>query len=57
MAAFLVRAYDYAAPGADRFTDDEDSQFEAEINLLAEAGINDWMCALDRFCPGQPGPP
>ena len=53
MAAFLVRAYDYAAPGADRFTDDEGSQFEAEINFLAEAGITTG-CAVDRFCPMNP---
>ena len=53
MAAFLVRAYNYSAPGTDRFTDDEASQFEAEINLLAEAGITTG-CAVDRFCPMNP---
>ena len=53
MAAFLVRAYDYIAAGIDRFTDDEGSQFEAEINLLAEAGITAG-CASDRFCPADP---
>lgn len=53
MAAFLVRAYDYAAPGIDRFIDDEGSQFEAEINSLAEAGITTG-CAADRFCPDHP---
>ena len=36
-----------------RFADDEGSQFEAEINLLAEAGITTG-CAVDRFCPVQP---
>ena len=53
MAAFLVRAYGYTAPGPDRFTDDEGSQFEPEINLLAEAGITAG-CAAGRFCPGSP---
>lgn len=53
MAAFLVRAYEYATPGSDRFTDDASSQFEAEINLLAEAGITTG-CAVDRFCPTNP---
>ena len=39
MAAFLVRAmdYDYNPPG-DRFTDDNGSTFEDEIEKLAEAG-------------------
>ena len=53
MAAFLVRAYDYTVPGPDRFTDVENSQFEAEINLLAEAGVTTG-CGLDRFCPTSP---
>ena len=53
MAAFLVRAYSYATPGTDRFSDDDGSQFEAEINLLAEAGITTG-CAADRFCPTNP---
>jgi hypothetical protein len=53
MAAFLVRAYDYSAPGADQFTDDESSQFEAEINLLAQAGITTG-CGASRFCPTNP---
>ena len=40
MAAFLVRAmgYDYNPPG-DRFTDDNGSTFEDEIEKLAEVGV------------------
>ena len=53
MAAFLVRAFGYMSPGSDRFADDEGSQFEPEINFLAEAGITTG-CAVDRFCPASP---
>lgn len=53
MAAFLVRGYGYTAAGTDRFPDDEASQFENEINLLAQAGVTTG-CATDRFCPTNP---
>ena len=52
-AAFLVRAYDYPASGIDRFIDDGQSPFQADINSLAEAGITTG-CAIDRFCPASP---
>jgi hypothetical protein len=54
MAAFLVRAYGYTDPGAgDRFVDDETSPFEADIQILAQAGVTTG-CAADRFCPLDP---
>jgi len=54
MAAFLVRALD--AEGAiegDRFVDDDDSVFEADIERLAAAGVARGCNppANDRFCP------
>lgn len=57
MAAFLVRAYGYAAgAGSDRFSDDDGSIFETEIERLAEAGITLGCDAADptRFCPRDP---
>jgi hypothetical protein len=58
MAALLVRAFDYPPtdPFADWFADDNDSEFEAEIEALAAAGIT-LGCNPpynDRFCPGAP---
>jgi hypothetical protein len=53
MAAFLVRALDLPPAVGDRFVDDEDSGFEAEIEALAAAGITAG-CAPDRFCPSDP---
>jgi hypothetical protein len=53
MAAFLVRAYSYDVAGPDRFTDDESSQFEPEINLLAQSGVTTG-CGANRFCPLDP---
>ncbi len=54
MAAFLVRAmdYDYNPPG-DRFTDDNGSTFEDEIEKLAEAGVTQG-CTDTQFCPNDP---
>jgi hypothetical protein len=54
MAAFLVRAmgYDYNPPG-DRFTDDNGSTFEDEIEKLAEAGVTQG-CTDTLFCPNDP---
>jgi subtilisin family serine protease len=50
MAAFLVRALDKPATSRDYFTDDESSQFEADINRLAASGITGG-CGGTRFCP------
>ena len=54
MAAFLVRAmgYDENPPG-DRFTDDNGSTFEDEIEKLAEAGVTQG-CTDTTFCPNDP---
>ncbi len=53
MAAFLNRALDLADSGADRFTDDDSSLFEADIQAIAAAGITKGCNppANDRFCP------
>lgn len=57
MAAFLVRAFGYTAgAGSDRFTDDDGSIFEADIERLAEAGVT-LGCnppTNDMFCPNNP---
>lgn len=50
MASFLVRALRLAASSVDRFTDDETSSHEADINSLAASGITGG-CGADRFCP------
>jgi SpoIID/LytB domain protein len=55
MAAFLVRALDLSGDGTtDRFTDDDGSVFEADINRLAAAGITKG-CNQDgtRYCPND----
>ncbi len=57
MAAFLVRAYGYGPSGdPDRFSDDDGSIFEDEINRLAAAGITKGCNppANTRFCPDSP---
>jgi hypothetical protein len=51
MASFLVRAMDLPGGAPDRFTDDEGSIHEADINTLAAAGITAG-CAPSRYCPG-----
>jgi hypothetical protein len=53
MASFLVRALDLAPSAVDRFTDDEASFHESDINALAASGITGG-CATGRFCPTQP---
>ena len=56
MAAFLVRAYDYGpAAVPDRFSDDDGSIFEEDIDRLAGAGITKGCNppANTRFCPGD----
>lgn len=53
MASFLVRGYDIPADSTDRFTDDDDSVHEADINALAAAGVTGG-CAANRFCPYSP---
>jgi hypothetical protein len=52
MAALLRRALHLSA-GSDSFTDDDDSEFEADINALAAAGIARG-CQPSRFCPDAP---
>jgi cytochrome c551/c552 len=62
MAAFLVRALGYTAgAGSDRFTDDDGSIFEVDIERLAEAAVtkgcnppvNDHYCPDDYVTRGQ----
>ncbi|HSJ34612.1 MAG TPA: S-layer homology domain-containing protein [Acidimicrobiia bacterium] len=56
MAAFLARALALPRVDGDRFTDDESSVFEADIEALAAAGITRGCNppANDRFCPDDP---
>lgn len=49
MAAFLSRAFNLAPSLIDRFSDDETSPFEPEINALASAGITAG-CGAGAFC-------
>jgi hypothetical protein len=62
MAAFLVRALGLSAgAGSDRFTDDDGSVFENDIDRIAKAGItrgcnppsNTRFCPDDRVTRGQ----
>lgn len=50
MASFLVRAFDLAPSTADEFSDDDGSDFEADIDALGSAGITQG-CASGRYCP------
>lgn len=50
MASFLVRAFDIAPSDVDRFTDDDVSTHEADINALAAAGVTTG-CSSTTFCP------
>jgi hypothetical protein len=56
MAALLVRAFGYVdGGGANRFTDDDGSIFEDDIDRLAAAGVT-LGCnppANDRYCPAN----
>lgn len=49
-ATMLVRAFNLPATRADRFTDDDGSLHEADINALVAAGVADG-CDIVRFCP------
>ncbi|MGF1665705.1 MAG: thermonuclease family protein [Acidimicrobiia bacterium] len=53
MAAFLVRALDLGAGGADQFGDVGDSPFAADIGALAASGVTKGCNppVNDRFCP------
>ena len=50
MAALIARALDLPVGTPGRFTDDDESTHEADIERIAEAGIT-VGCAADRFCP------
>jgi hypothetical protein len=55
MAAFLMRALDLTQQGSKDFVDDDSSEFEADIERLATAGIT-LGCNPpdnDRFCPTE----
>jgi hypothetical protein len=57
MAAFLVRAYEYGdTEDRNRFSDDDGSIFEDDIDRLAAAGVTKGCDppANTRFCPRQP---
>jgi hypothetical protein len=55
MATFLVRAFDYEAASGDRFTDQDGSIFESNIEALAEAGVTKGCNppANTLFCPNS----
>ena len=53
MASFLRRAGNVRASSVDRFTDDQPSIHEADINAIAAAGITGG-CAASRYCPRSP---
>jgi len=55
MAAFIVRAMSLPAGTPGRFTDDDGSVFEADIEALAEAGITRGCNppVNDLYCPGR----
>jgi hypothetical protein len=50
MASFLVRAFDLAPSSVDRFTDDNGTFHENDINALAAAGITTG-CTPTTYCP------
>jgi hypothetical protein len=55
MAAFLVRALDLPTGPTNRFTDDDTSEFEPDIEALANAGVT-LGCnppVDDRYCPTE----
>lgn len=56
MAALLRRALDLPSGPEDRFVDDDGSEFEDDIEALAQAGITQGCNppAGDRFCPEEP---
>lgn len=55
MAAFVNRAWNLPSTDTDYFSDDADSEFQNDINALAEAGVT-LGCnppANDQFCPDR----
>jgi uncharacterized protein YkwD len=52
MAVFLSRALDLPASSEDRFVDDDNSRFEAEIQALARSGIT-VGCSETQYCPND----
>jgi hypothetical protein len=56
VAAFLVRALGLTEGGdIDHFTDDDESVFEHDINLIAGAGVTSG-CGTAAYCPRDPLP-
>ena len=53
MAVFLTRALDLPASSQDRFVDDDNSKFEAEIQALALSKIT-VGCSDTMYCPNDP---
>lgn len=53
MASFLRRAGRLSSSSTDRFTDDESSIHESDINAIAAAGITAG-CTATRYCPRSP---
>jgi glucose/arabinose dehydrogenase len=53
MAAFLSRALELPESAGDSFSDDDESQFQADIEKLAAAGITRG-CTPTTFCPDDP---
>ncbi|MGQ0607161.1 MAG: S8 family peptidase [Chloroflexota bacterium] len=53
MASFLRRAGNVPSSSIDRFTDDDASMHEADINAIAAVGITGG-CATSRYCPRSP---
>jgi parallel beta-helix repeat protein len=55
MAAFLARAFGLSGSAGDRFVDDNDSVFQADIEAIAAAGITTGCNPPinNRFCPNS----
>lgn len=53
MAVYLARALDLPPTDVDFFTDDNGSEYEAEINSIAAAGIT-LGCDEGLYCPDRP---
>lgn len=56
MAAFLARAFQWEGSAGDRFSDDDGSVFEPDIEALARREVTEGCNPPrnDRFCPGRP---
>jgi len=50
MAAFITRAFDLPAVAGDHFSDDDGSEFEADIEAIAAEGITSG-CRTGSYCP------